>query len=460
MLPTLLNPQGALRALVLFTLLAAASLAALLHWPMAPRAWVDLLRYLPYPAWLLPTLLVWLVAWAAGWRWGLLASLAPAIVLTGVMGWTWGAPEAGRQPLRFMTYNIKAYRAHDRPYGFILLADELRRWDADVVVMQDATLEKGPLHRLPEELREALPQHQLHRHDQYVVASRLPLAGCRSRPGDRGSRGPGGREGPVGTPAGDRRSLPAARRRRALTADAPAPAGAAEHLVGTPRPATSRLVSLAMQPSRVCWCEKFQDLAQFSGSGPMRSWWPRMAEPSVLLVQALHVVSVCGANAVPSAREPVSMSCSLGVSPRPLTTATFLVERGGLADVVAVVQVGQVARDQLALGVEPGAGADAVACMDRRRAGGRGGRREGAGHAEVGAPGLAAGTGRRGQLLAMRVGAGQAAQVGALAAADAGDEEAHRAAGRTMVIARIATTTPSEASTGILRRRSAASWCR
>ena len=67
MLPTLLNPQGALRALVLFTLLAAASLAALLHWPMAPRAWVDLLRYLPYPAWLLPTLLVWLVAWAAGW---------------------------------------------------------------------------------------------------------------------------------------------------------------------------------------------------------------------------------------------------------------------------------------------------------------------------------------------------------------------------------------------------------
>lgn len=180
MLPTLLNPQGALRALVLFTLLAAASLAALLHWPMAPRAWVDLLRYLPYPAWLLPTLLVWLVAWAAGWRWGLLASLAPAIVLTGVMGWTWGAPEAGRQPLRFMTYNIKAYRAHDRPYGFILLADELRRWDADVVVMQDATLEKGPLHRLPEELREALPQYQIHRHDQYVVASRLPLAGCRS----------------------------------------------------------------------------------------------------------------------------------------------------------------------------------------------------------------------------------------------------------------------------------------
>ena len=30
------------------------------------------------------------------------------------------------------------------------------------------------------------------------------------------------------------------------------------------------------------WCEKFQDLAQFSELGPARSWWPTMAEPSVL----------------------------------------------------------------------------------------------------------------------------------------------------------------------------------
>ena len=40
------------------------------------------------------------------------------------------------------------------------------------------------------------------------------------------------------------------------------------------------------------WCEKFQDFAQFSGSGPVRSWWPTMAEPSPLLVQAPQVVSV------------------------------------------------------------------------------------------------------------------------------------------------------------------------
>jgi endonuclease/exonuclease/phosphatase family metal-dependent hydrolase len=101
------------------------------------------------------------------------------VVLTGVMGLTWGSPEAGRQPLRFMTYNIKAYRALENDRGFERLADELRRWDADVVVMQDAILEDGPLQQLPPQLHEALQRRQLFRHDQYVLASRWPVEGCR-----------------------------------------------------------------------------------------------------------------------------------------------------------------------------------------------------------------------------------------------------------------------------------------
>ena len=61
-----------------------------------------------------------------------------------------------------------------------------------------------------------------------------------------------------------------------------------------------------------------QDVAQFSGSGPVRSWWPTIADPSAPpFVQLPQVVSLCGAKAVPSAREPVRMSCSFGVSPRP-----------------------------------------------------------------------------------------------------------------------------------------------
>jgi len=60
--------------------------------------------------------------------------------------------------------------------------------------------------------------------------------------------------------------------------------------------------------------EKFHEVAQFSGNGPLRSWWPTIAEPSPLFVQAPQVVSCCGAKAVPSARVPVRKSCSFGVS--------------------------------------------------------------------------------------------------------------------------------------------------
>jgi len=41
-------------------------------------------------------------------------------------------------------------------------------------------------------------------------------------------------------------------------------------------------------------------------------------------------------------------------------------------------------------------------------------------------PGLAAAAGRSGECLAMTIGAGDAAEVGAFAEADAGDEERHR----------------------------------
>lgn len=60
---------------------------------------------------------------------------------------------------------------------------------------------------------------------------------------------------------------------------------------------------------RADWCEKFHDFAQLSVFVPTKSWWPTMAELSVELVQDLQVVSVCGAKAVPSARDTVSMSC-------------------------------------------------------------------------------------------------------------------------------------------------------
>jgi len=71
-----------------------------------------------------------------------------------------------------------------------------------------------------------------------------------------------------------------------------------------------------------------------------------------------------------------------------------------------------------ALGVLPRAVADAIAGID----GGLAVRRLGA---DIGVPCLAAGAGGLGELLAVPVRAGEAAEVGALARPDAGDEEAH-----------------------------------
>src|SRR5207237_7125440 len=70
-------------------------------------------------------------------------------------------------------------------------------------------------------------------------------------------------------------------------------------------------------------CELFQDFDASSSRNPMRSEWPTIAEPCVLLVQFLQVRSSPAANAVPSGCDPVNTSWRLGVSPRPLMTSPF-----------------------------------------------------------------------------------------------------------------------------------------
>src|SRR5882724_6040303 len=59
---------------------------------------------------------------------------------------------------------------------------------------------------------------------------------------------------------------------------------------------------------------------------PCRSWWPTIAEPSPLLVQLPQVVSPPAVEKYPPASEPVRMSCSFGVSPRPFTISPFSVK--------------------------------------------------------------------------------------------------------------------------------------
>src|SRR5258705_7137875 len=70
-------------------------------------------------------------------------------------------------------------------------------------------------------------------------------------------------------------------------------------------------------------CEEFQDFEASSSRSPRRSECPTIAAPCVELVQFLQVRSSPAANAVPSGCDPVSTSCRLGVSPRPLMTSPF-----------------------------------------------------------------------------------------------------------------------------------------
>src|SRR6185437_7829814 len=83
--------------------------------------------------------------------------------------------------------------------------------------------------------------------------------------------------------------------------------------------------------------------------------------------------------------------------------------------VVGAVQIGDAGRNNHAFGIRPRTFADAVA------------RIHGAGalRGQIGMPGLAAGARGFRQILAVLVGAGEPAKIGAFAAADAGDKEAH-----------------------------------
>lgn len=145
--------------------------------PLGPW-WLELSRYLPYPALIGPAALALLLSCALGWRW-VLASLATLwLVATLAMGLAWGRPDAGGTPLRVMTYNIKAYKAVLRAGGFDELAREVALHHPDILVTQDS---HGPS-RLqaiaiwPNGRAFGLPY--AFAAEQYVVASRYPLRDC------------------------------------------------------------------------------------------------------------------------------------------------------------------------------------------------------------------------------------------------------------------------------------------
>ena len=166
-----------LAALVVAGLALATALALAFSFGGESMWWLEIARYVPFPAYLLPALLLVACAWPLGWRWRLVSLATPAIVATAVMGLSLGSPDQGGGRLRFMTYNVKAYLARKEPGGYARLAWEIASHDADVVVMQDAQpMAADP--QLPVPIQAALKGRQVYRQGQYVVASRYPLTDC------------------------------------------------------------------------------------------------------------------------------------------------------------------------------------------------------------------------------------------------------------------------------------------
>lgn len=141
--------------------------------------WAELLRFVPYPAWLALDGVALLAGVLAGRRWLLCGLFALGLVLTVVMDLAVGSAEPGEGHLRVMTYNVKAYLADTRPQNVANIVAEVVEHDADIIVMQDADglIDARSPAAVP--LRTAFRDRQLYEFGQYIVASRVPMRDCR-----------------------------------------------------------------------------------------------------------------------------------------------------------------------------------------------------------------------------------------------------------------------------------------
>jgi endonuclease/exonuclease/phosphatase (EEP) superfamily protein YafD len=149
--------------------------------------WLELLQYVPYPAYLAPALAAFALSFLLPWRWRIAAALGVALVATVVMGVVWGQADAGAEPVRMMTYNVKAYRVGPGPDAFDAIAHEVAQHDPDILVMQDAGELIERRQRAPALLAGLFTGRSVYAHGQYIIVSRFPLHDC--RPGDIAFRG-------------------------------------------------------------------------------------------------------------------------------------------------------------------------------------------------------------------------------------------------------------------------------
>ncbi|MGY0196732.1 endonuclease/exonuclease/phosphatase family protein [Leptothrix sp. BB-4] len=174
--------QSLARFIIGLTVLGIGGMWALerLGDPMA--WWVELLRYTPYLLLAVPAALALALSWTVGWAWRAAALAVALVVAFPLMGWVRGHPENGSNRLRVMSFNIKSYKAEIRSGGYDAIAEEVRRHDPDVLLMQDAQSLSEHKERVPDVLKDLLAQRHLKVDGQYVIASKLPLRNCRVAP--------------------------------------------------------------------------------------------------------------------------------------------------------------------------------------------------------------------------------------------------------------------------------------
>jgi hypothetical protein len=144
--------------------------------------WVELLHYVPYPAYLLPALVALALSFKLRWPWRIVATVTLLLVLTVIMGLTFGHGDQGTGHLRMMTYNIKALRASERENGFEQIATEVAMHNPDVLVMQDAGELSQRHYERPGLVMELFVGRYVYQHGQYIVLSRYPLRDCEAIP--------------------------------------------------------------------------------------------------------------------------------------------------------------------------------------------------------------------------------------------------------------------------------------
>jgi endonuclease/exonuclease/phosphatase family metal-dependent hydrolase len=145
-------------------------------------AMLALSQYLPFPVYLLPSMLAVGAAFAwLGWRWRVISVAALSVCLTLLMDLSLGTPQGGHGRVRVMSYNVKSYLALKQPGGVERLAHEVFEHQPDLLLMQDAgqLVDVEGNVRSPDLLR-VVGQAWPHAHatDEYVLLSRWPIRRC------------------------------------------------------------------------------------------------------------------------------------------------------------------------------------------------------------------------------------------------------------------------------------------